>query len=199
MIRPNQSLQYIADLPQRVKGIEGLFTDQSNSLIYSLLADRMAGNFSALTFTQLLNHTDAAARVESQRWLVNWYVDRERWVEAVTLAREWVINWCMLQLGMADFNDLQNRRRVESVLGAEAHDYLESRKRKHIYQSLFMRDIPHLEDLLSLWLEITDVRNDINHAGMREKPGKPEEMQTRILDCVKTINSLPISPSVAID
>jgi hypothetical protein len=63
--------------------------------------------------------------------------------------------------------------------------------------TLFMQDIPHLEDLLSLWLELTDVRNDINHAGMREKPGKPEEMQTRIQGCVKSINSLPIGLSGA--
>ena len=195
MIRPNQSLQYIADLPERISGVEGLFNSQSNSLIYSLLVERFESNFDPITSSQLLSRGDAAARVETERWLVNWYAERELWVEAITLAREWVMNWCIFQLGLANFTDLQTRRRVESVLGAEAHDFLESRKRKLPFQSLFMREIPQLEVLLALWLDLTDVRNDINHAGMRQKPGKPEELQTRIRACVRSINSLPVNPA----
>lgn len=195
MIRPNQSLEYITDLSHRVQGVEGLFSSQSKSLIYSLLTERLQGNFQSLTSSKEITFSNPAARVEGERWLVNWYADRELWVEAITLAREWVINWCMLQLGLSNFTDLQARRRVESVLGAEAHDYLESRRKKSSFQSLFMREMPQLEDLLGLWLDLTDVRNDINHAGMREKPGKPEELQTRILACVKSINSLPVDVS----
>jgi hypothetical protein len=196
MIRPNQSLQYIADLPERIENVEGLFTSESNSLIYSLLVDRLESNFDPLTGSLLSNAGNAASRVENERWLVNWYAERELWVEAITLAREWVINWCMYQLGLDKFTDLPNRRRIESVLGAEAHDFLESRKKKLAFHSLFMREIPKLDDLLGLWLELTDVRNDINHAGMRENPGKPEELQARIQSCVKLINSLPVNLSM---
>ncbi|MGW8250957.1 MAG: TM1812 family CRISPR-associated protein [Anaerolineales bacterium] len=192
MIRPHQTLQYLDDLPDRISSIQGLFENQPYTLIYTLLVERMGGSFSPLGVSELSATDHAAAQVETERNLVNWYSDRELWVEAITLAREWVINWVMLQLGLVDFTSLNTRRRVESVLGSEAHDYLESRKRKRKYHSIFLRQLTHTDELLRLWLEITDARNDINHAGMREKPGKPEDLQARIQSCVTAINKLPI-------
>jgi hypothetical protein len=193
MIRPHQSMEYIADLPDRINNVEGLFDTQSYTLIYSLLVERMGGSFASLDASELKPADKAAVQVETERKLINWYSERELWVAAITLAREWVINWVMLQLGLTNFTNLNTRRRVESVLGSEAHDYLESRKKKREYHSIFLRQIPQTEELLRLWLEITDARNDINHAGMREKPGRSEELQTRIQSCVMAINRLPIT------
>lgn len=196
MLRPDLSLQYFSDLPDRLQGVENLFNTQSNALIYTMLLERLHSE-SAPKSKSLDQYADgAAARVESERELVNWYAARELWVETITLAREWAINWLMLQLGLADFTRLQTRQRVERVLGAEAHDFLESRKKKQVYHSIFLRNIPDLEDLLKLWLDLSESRNDINHAGMREKPGRPEDLIARIRSCVEAINKLPIDSGV---
>jgi hypothetical protein len=198
MIRPGQSLQYFSDLPERLRGVEGLFDTQSNTLIYTLLVERLQ-EFALISKPVNQGADAAAVRVEAERELVNWYAARELWVETITLAREWAINWLMFQLGLVDFTHLQTRQRVERVLGAESHDYLDSRRKKQGFRSIFLRDIPHLEDLLKLWLDLTEVRNDINHAGMREKPGRPEDLIVRIRACVEAINSLPIDPSTLPD
>jgi hypothetical protein len=78
------------------------------------------------------------------------------------------------------------------VLGSEARDFYISKRSKEPYRTIFLKDLVQVETILSLWSDLTDVRNDINHAGMRSKPNKPETLMKRIKDCINTLNDLPI-------
>jgi len=103
-----------------------------------------------------------------------------------------LVNWVMAQLGLSEITNLHTRQRVESVLNAEMQDYLDARRRGSGYRSLFLRELPNLDRVLGLWSEVTSVRNDINHAGMREEPGKPGNLANRMNKCIQTINELPL-------
>lgn len=192
MIRPDQVVQLSADLPARVDLVRPLFTGRPAELSHGLLVNQMLVNFQELALADPENPANADQVIITQRNLINWYAERELWVEATTLAREWLVSWVMYQLGQLEFKNRRLRSRIENVLGAEAQDYLSAKEQKQTYQPIFLGDLPGNPEFLALWLQLTEVRNDINHAGMRPQPGRPEELITRSKNSIKMINSLPV-------
>jgi hypothetical protein len=190
MIRPHQAMQQIADLPDRITSVQPLFEGRPAFLAYTLMAERLLQTYVPLSLAEADSAGNPRAIVEAERRLVQWYAEREMWVEAATLAREWIINWLMLHLGLDNFTNLQARQRVEGVLNSEAHDFLDARQHRRPYRPLFLRDLSQLNELLELWLDLTSVRNDINHAGMRQRPGRPDELAERIQKCIHALDKL---------
>jgi hypothetical protein len=192
IIRPELAMQHAADIPARVSSIKPIFTSGPSSLIYELLSERLIDNFSRISLAPDAEEDRPARIIAVQRNLINWYAEREFWIEAATLAREWLVSWTMFELGLVHFTNRRLRQRVENALGAEAQDFLSSRNQKIDFQPLFLRDIPQTDQVFHLWLQLTDVRNDINHAGMRERPGQPKQLIAAIKSCLVIINELPI-------
>ncbi len=192
MIRPDQVLQFSADLPERIRLVQPLFTSRPAELSHGLLESRLLVNFLDIGLSDPENPANADQIILTQRNLINWYAERELWIEANTLAREWLVSWTMYQLGQTEFKNRRVRSRIENVLGAEAQDFVSAREHKQTYEPIFLGQLPKNQEVLSLWLQITEVRNDINHAGMRPQPGRPEELITRSKNCIKVINALPV-------
>jgi hypothetical protein len=98
----------------------------------------------------------------------------------------------MVHFEMEVINNLSDRREIEDVLNVEAHQYLDLKKDNKKFSSVFLGKLPMLESSLSLWLSLTDIRNDIDHAGMRESPKKPTNLIKHIQKDVDTLNKLPL-------
>jgi hypothetical protein len=192
MIRPHQAMQQISDLPDRVQAASQVLERSQAALPYTPLLDRIVENYEPLAQAEPNSKENVCATLQVERRMINWYVQRELWVEAATLAREWLVNWVMFRLGLTDFTNLTLRQRVENVLGSEARDFYVAKRTKEPYRTIFLKDLQQVETILSLWSDLTDVRNDINHAGMRRKPNKPETLMRRIQGCINTLNDLPI-------
>ena len=192
MIRPHRAMQQIADLPDRVQAASQVLEHSQAALPFAPLLDGIVENYKPLAQTEPNAKENVCRTLQVERQMINWYVQRELWVEAVTLAREWLVNWVMFRLDLTDFKNLTLRQRVENVLGSEARDFYIAKREKESYHTIFLKDLEQVETILSLWTELTDVRNDINHAGMRSKPNKPETLMRRIQDCINTLNDLPI-------
>jgi len=128
----------------------------------------------------------------AERRMVGWYIERELWVQAVSLAREWLLSWVMFQLGLTYLNRLENRQYVERTLGAEAEAFLNAKRNGQTHQSVFLRNLPELEQALSLWSSITKVRNDVDHAGKREDPADPKSLQENIKSLYEHLKNLPV-------
>jgi hypothetical protein len=195
IIRPDQVMQHAADLPERIADVKPLFYGGPASLIYEIMFESLLNEFAQISLSPETGKAHPDRVIAVQRNLINWYAERELWVEATTLAREWVVSWTMLHLGLVDFTSRRLRQRVESVLGAEAQDFLSARQHKIPYHPLFMQQIPDTANVLNLWLQLTEVRNDINHAGMRERPGRPNDLISSIKNSLATMNKLPIDPT----
>jgi hypothetical protein len=192
MIRPQQVIRYAADLPERIRSVQPLLDDNPTGLGYSLVMDQVIASYAPLEMPPDEPSDSPRTRLQTERNLINWYGERELWVEAATLAREWLVSWAMFQLDLHDFTRLNYRQRVEGVLSSEAHDLLFARQKHLPYQPIFLRNLPQVETLLALWLDVTEARNDINHAGMRERPGRPEDLMDRLRGCIHTLNTLTV-------
>ncbi len=124
--------------------------------------------------------------------MIGWYIGRELWMQAISLAREWLLSWVMFQLGLKHLNRLEDRQYVERTLGAEADAFVNAKKGGQNHQSVFLRNLPELEEVLSLWSNLTQVRNDVDHAGKREKPEDPKKLQENIKSVYERLNNLPV-------
>lgn len=118
----------------------------------------------------------AVAGLRVQRELVGWYVSRRQYVQAIVLAREWLVSYTALLLG---WDLIQDRRIVEDALHAGAGAVREGQPLPAV-----LRDLPQAQTLASFWNRLPDLRNDIAHVGMRASP-RP------VASIVKAARALP--------
>jgi len=128
---------------------------------------------------------NVGACLQRQRALIRWYLDRQYYVEAATLAREWVVSWwAVAQQGKVDLLAKDTRHAAEHALG-ELHAADKC-------GCLAKRAAGLPEQVARLWSRIIDVRNDIDHAGMRRGALPPSRLLENIEQCVSEIEKLPL-------
>ncbi|HEY9786344.1 MAG TPA: TIGR02221 family CRISPR-associated protein [Candidatus Obscuribacterales bacterium] len=127
----------------------------------------------AQPFTVLLERTRSAYQpfaedtLAKQRNLVHWYNDRGQAIQAITLAREWIVSWTCIRLGK---DKLTEREIVEIAINQAA---LQKRGQTVEDESPLLpslRALPEVDRLVRVWGEISDLRNDVAHCGMRLRP-----------------------------
>ena len=192
LIRPYQAMEQIAGLGERIEKAHPALDMAAAARPFSLLLESIVHTYEPLAQTDPLNVGNLRQTLSVERSMIHWYVERERWIQAVSLAREWLVSWVMIQLGMVNITKLSARQRIENVVGGEAHDFLNAKQTGQTFTPVFLASLQNVENILSLWLELTDVRNDIDHAGMRENPRKPEDLIQQIELCIDKINHLSL-------
>jgi len=135
----------------------------------------------------------ASSPLQSQQNLIKWYLEHNRILQAVTLAREWLITWIIKQIGRSDSSD--ERRDMTDTL-----NYLASRKgdtKKHGFR--FKEDIrislKDKADWINLWSDISSLRNDLAHCGINENPRKLTKILTSAKDMIDKLLGLDASDS----
>jgi len=190
LIRPHLAMQQVAGLPEKVEQALPTLAQAEATLPFRLLLDSMLESYKALALKEPTE--DVKKDLEIERALIEWYAERELWAQAVSLSREWLVSWVMFHLGLNNLTVLSDRHRIEGVVNAEAAEFLKAKEQGKIFVPVFLKSLLQLEIILGLWKALTEVRNDIDHAGMRENPGKPEDLIKQIKKHILAIQSLPI-------
>ncbi len=159
---------------------------------FSMLLTNIEDTYRGLGLETPLETRQLPQFLHKQRTLINWYAEREQWVQAITTAREWLVNWFMIHLGTFDLTSHSQRMRVETAINAEGKELITAKQSGQPFQSLFLRGISDIETALNLWNAITEPRNDIDHAGFRVNASKSEDLIKNINNIIDQINSLPI-------
>jgi CRISPR-associated DxTHG motif protein len=136
------------------------------ALPFALLAEQIRRELEPLAFAK----PDALSRenLERQVGLVEYYLRTGLVVQAITLAREWVISFVLLYGGKEEWRKgwlkHSNREEAEQALGAAA---ARQRGENAELPEWFDR-LPNKEELGELWNKLGDLRNDLAHCAMRE-------------------------------
>jgi len=194
-IRPAETMESAEGLAERVEKARPALARSAAAQPFVMLLDSIQHTYSPLGMPSPLGQENIWLSLRKQREIIRWYAAREQWVQAVTLAREWVVNWFMAHLELRDITSSEDRARIEQVINTESRQYIAARQRKTAFNSLFLRGIPSLPEALRLWSRLGDVRNDINHAGMRPDPGRPKDLIETIARNLELLDSLPLEPS----
>ncbi len=122
---------------------------------FSLLLDQVQQSFEPLKIEKGVASVRTHLLGEWQ--LIEWYMAKQRYVQALTLMREWLITVVCYRCGY----DWQNKDRRE----IEAKDLLrEASEGKQVL------GFAKIEGVGSLWAKVTNSRNDLEHCGMRSSP-----------------------------
>lgn len=192
LIRPYHSMRKIAALPERVENARSALEYSAASLPFSVLLQSILDAYAPLAQTHPEREEEVWVTLQTERKMIAWYIERELWVQAVSLAREWLVSWVMVRRGNPHVEQLNARSITERVLGSESDEFVKAKKAGQEYQPAFLAGIPNIETVLSLWPNLTKVRNDIDHAGKREDPRGPEELIGQIQQIYQQLLTLPL-------
>jgi CRISPR-associated DxTHG motif protein len=167
--RPIETMRSATELEQILKQAAPSFANRAKP--FSLLSDKVVQEYGQFA---LPNPTDEAALSENLRLqfqMVKWYIDRNQLVQAVTLAREWLVSILALRFGEPMFDHPKGRKYVEAAL----NNAVEKNKPhpRPITDSRCDEQFAALSEageLASVWSKMTELRNDIAHVGMNLKP-----------------------------
>ncbi len=192
LIRPTHAMLKIAGLEERIQKAKPMLDQTPSARPFALLLDSVAQTYRPLAH-EAPDHPDQARQVLTiERTMIHWYAEREQWVQAVSLAREWLLSWIMVHLDLNQLNNLDLREKIERVVGAEANEYRNADENNRTFASVFLKAVPQIDKVLSLWLSLTKVRNDIDHAGMRENPEEPKSLIANIQKLIQRLDDLEI-------
>ncbi|MGB9800263.1 MAG: TIGR02221 family CRISPR-associated protein [Thermanaerothrix sp.] len=198
LIRPQNIAEQIESLPSTIEKAKPALEWAVEVSPLSLLLDQIVDNYAPLGLKA--PNENPREFLHQQRRLIDFYIQREQWVQAITLAREWMVNWFMFHLGFYDFTS-EDRQRVENDINTEAKNYRKQHdtnteakndREQHDYQPGFPNRVPEVSSALKLWNDIIQVRNDINHAGFRKNPADAESLIGNIRKLVQSLQKLPI-------
>lgn len=174
--RPIETMQSATQLEEILKQAAPSFFQRAKP--FSLLSERVIKEYGQFA---LENPTDEAALTENlwlQLQMIEWYIQRDRVVQAVTLAREWLISVLVLKFGEEMFN---SRKYIENAINnavekskSEPRPITPSRCDDK-FTALLQAD-----ELVKVWSKMTGLRNDIAHVGMNTDPQTALKLKQQI-------------------
>jgi len=190
LIRPALAMQQIDSLESQIETALPLLVQNEQMRPFRMLLETTQKTYQPLALAN--PEANPQQNLETQRRLIQWYAEREHWVQAVSLAREWLVSWVMFHLNKCNFTDENDRKEIEKKINKEADDLIKAKKHKKAFTPGELQELPHLEEVLGLWKALVDVRNDIDHAGMRPNPNSPSSLISSIEKHIGAIMSLPL-------
>ena len=196
LIRPGEAMQASAELPSRL--LDASRSIPANARPLDPLVHSIADAYAPLEMPRDQQEKDVVGQLECERRMINWLLERKQYVQAATIAREWIISWVMVQLEMDDILDKDKRDEVEKAIG-------KALKQKQQGSGVFsdqkfsngnsLRSICQISQALEIFSHLGDTRNDLLHAGKRRDPRKAQTMAETVCCLCPRLSELPL-PSI---
>ncbi len=170
LARPIETMQSAAQLESTLnRSMPGI---QQRAKPFALLVNSLVQEYGQFALEDTDDDENLREGLRLQLKLIDWYIRRRQIVQAATLAREWVVSLLALDFGAPMFQYKRGREQLEWALNnavelkkpyprpiAHVSDY-DARLASH----------PKLGDLIRIWNQMSAIRNDIAHVGMRIAP-----------------------------
>ena len=161
--RPTEVHRTAAALDDRIKAVRA---DPDTPAPISLLLDRISAEYTPLGHAVPTDPTRAAEVLRGQAAIIAWYVEKGLTVQAITLAREWLVS-SVVARAAGDLFAAPDRALAEAALNG--YDTARHRGREQPVPPA-MRAAARERLTQSLWEGTRDLRNDLGHTGMRANP-----------------------------
>ena len=197
LIRPGQAMEASSKLQSRL--VDAAQSLQTHARPFIPLAQSVADAFAPLSLSSVEQKRHPVDLLARERRMVFWYLERKQYVQAMAVAREWIVTWAMLHAGLASTLDLSLREEVEQVLGRA------NRERRAgsgafsdapLASGRNLHSLPKIAQALKLYKEVGDARNDLLHAGKRPNANEADALERMIGSLCERLNELPLPPSI---
>jgi len=172
LCQPFHLMAQVGGLEQKMKAAEVELEQLARP--FGLLQEEIERTFGAFKADFARNATEG---LQAQLRLIEWYYGNNQLIQAVTLAREWVITAVTNRLGLPIDLGAAARRQMEravSGLGKIGHRvtdevtgerYTFTIEDLNEYGRRIYENWPERELLVKLWNELAAIRNALDHAG----------------------------------
>lgn len=181
LLRPNEAMDASEQLQRRLT--DAMATLATHARPFIPLSHRVVDAYAPIAIAAGEQERRPHAALAREQRLVRWYLERKQYVQAMAVAREWLISWAMLAAGMSDLSNRDVRREVEDAFGAA------NRQRQaqsgafadaDLSSGTSLRTIPNIARALDFYQQLGDTRNDLLHAGKRKGAGKARDLEKAI-------------------
>lgn len=162
---------------------------------FSVLAQRVINVYAPLALASPRSQANNIASMNREKQLIQWYLERNQLVQAVAIAREWLVSWGVLQAGYTDMYDKQIRKEIEDAFG-RAND--QKRNQSGAFDDYKfnsgkrLREFGQLKTALTLFEQVGDVRNTLLHAGKRPFTEPAETLEKKVKNLCQQLQQLPL-------
>ncbi len=191
LIRPSEAMNASSELKRQL--LDASQSIQTNARPFVPLVRSITDAYAPLAMSESQQKADKVGHLSCEREMVDWLMKRKQYVQAVTVAREWIISWVMVQVEMDEMLDESNRREVENILGKA----LQQRKDGHgafsdarFSKGKNLRSVSQIGKALDIYSNLGDARNDLLHAGKRRNPGMAKEMEKKVKNLCDRLSEL---------
>jgi CRISPR-associated DxTHG motif protein len=202
LTRPLETMEAAATFDQALAAAQSTFSQWAPPL--ALVADEVRAAYAPFGLAEPLSAESLYQSLAVQRKLIEWYLEKEQILQAATLGQEWLISWVMGWLGELPLDNQMKRQQISSMLGAEAKRLREERARcKSSGDALSfiverLDSVPEPTRTLDLFTQLGQVRNDLNHAGLRKGRMAAAALASRTRELCLQLVDLPL-PGVPLD
>lgn len=187
--RPIETMESATKLEEILKQAAPSFAERAKP--FSLLSEKVVKEYGQFA---LEDPTDQAALAENlwlQLQMIEWYIQRDRVVQAVTLAREWLISVLVLKFNELMFDNANSRRPVENAINNAVE------KRKSLPRPITpsrcdekFAALPQVDELVNIWSQMAELRNDIAHVGMNLNPQSASKLKDKAVSLYPQLQKL---------
>lgn len=115
-----------------------------------------------------------AENLRKQFALIVYLLEKGLTPQAVLLAREWVVSYCILARGNGDWLDRGTRLKVEEVLWKAIQAYC---RKEDVDVPDWFAAIPGARDIAGIWDELSELRNKIAHCSLYKGSQDAESLE----------------------
>jgi len=190
LTRPLETMAASHDLVGRLQTAGPLI--EQNAPPYGLLAEQIRQAYDPLALPDPLAQSNWRQNLEIQLDLIKWYLDKGQVVQALTLAREWLVSLLVYHFQGDSLTDYENvRRPVENALNNEVERHKPTRRSplQPAFDQL-LQQLPNHRELGKVWDELTKLRNDIAHVGMKPNPKNADKLRQEAKDLYPRLQTL---------
>lgn len=196
LIRPGEAMDASSRLKTQLLGASQSI--QANARPFVPLVRSITNAYAPLAMPDSQQKLDKVGQLACEREMVDWLLKRKQYVQAATIAREWIVSWVMAQAEMDEMLDENKRREVGNILGKA----LQERKRRHgafsdarFSNRKSLRSVSQIGKALDIYSNLGDARNDLLHAGKRRNPGMAKEMEKKVKSLCARLSELQLPPT----
>lgn len=150
---------------------------------FGVLFDQIQTTYQPLAFQKPKDPMNRRASLIGQYQQIRWYIQNQQYLQAITLAREWLISCVCYKL---DKDWISERRMVEEMMRECGH----AKREKRDLPNLPIINIKHGAKSIELFNDLHDLRNDLAHCGMRSAPRQANRAITQVKKIVERLNDL---------
>ncbi|RMD63208.1 TIGR02221 family CRISPR-associated protein, partial [Candidatus Parcubacteria bacterium] len=164
LLRPRDVAGAAGELPHYLGAVRSALPEP-----FGVVVERLQRDYSTFAVE---NDSDDWAYLRSQLRMIDWYFEKQHYVHALAMAREWLVSLICLHFN-EDMWDKDVREDAEILLSGGKRGDKESRHRDE------WKTVPERKRLRRLWnepLNLANLRNDVMHTGFRKNPKAAEEI-----------------------